>query len=238
MKAEQLIGIGFKEIEAKVYLTLLEIGDLQAGIISKRTGINRRTIYDTLERLKEKGLVSYTLSSNRRVFRAVNPNIILSKIKDIEKQANEIVPELQNLYKESKTDPEVEVYSGRKGIRNILNELLQVKEYLGFGSNEKFPEIMKHDFDLFEKIKKEKGVKSKTLMSIEMKNKSILKTAYNIVYRFIPDEFSLPTSIFIYKNKVAIIIWSQNHVGIVIGSEEVSNSFKQYFQALWKTAKN
>jgi len=236
MKVENLQKIGFALNEAKIYLILLEQGSLQAGEISKKTQINRRTTYDVLERLLEKGYISYSVVANIKVFKAVNPDLIIEKIKELEKQAQEFLPQLKNLYEKTKEDHEANIYRGRKGIRSILNDILRQEEYVVFGSNEKFPKIMQHDFSLFQKRKKDLKINSRTIMSISMRNKLILKEAFT-TYRFIPEYYSQPTSTFIYSNKVAIIIWSEIPVGIVTESESVAYSFKQYFEALWKISK-
>lgn len=236
MKAEDLQKIGFASNEAKIYLILLEYGSLQAGEISKKTQINRRTTYDTIERLIEKGYLSYVIVTNKRVFKAVNPDLIIEKIKEMEKQAQEFLPQLKSIYEGTKEEHEANIYRGKKGIKSILNDILKQKEYVVFGSNEKFPEIMQHDFSLFQKRKKDLKINSRTIMSISMKNKPLLKEAFT-TYRFIPESYSLPTSTFVYGNKVAIIIWSEMPVGMVTESKDVANSFKQYFEALWKLSK-
>ena len=52
MEIEKLQKIGLNLNEAKIYLALLELGEAQAGKISKESQINRTTTYDGLERLK------------------------------------------------------------------------------------------------------------------------------------------------------------------------------------------
>ena len=56
---EKLVPLGLTNTEAKIYVTLIDLGRAQAGIISRKSGIHRRSVYDALERLIEKGLVSY-----------------------------------------------------------------------------------------------------------------------------------------------------------------------------------
>jgi len=236
MLSDNLINLGFTPVEAKIYLVLLESGPLQAGDLSKKTQTNRRTTYDTVERLIAKGYISYSISANRKVFKAVNPEIILDKIKELEEEAKQAIPALKELLLSKKEEQEANIYKGRKGIRAILNDMLKVKEYVGFGSNEKFPEVMTHDFDIFQKKKKELGIRSKTLMNESMRSKSILKTAFT-QYRFIKEKTSQPTSTFVYENKVAIIIWSEVPVGTVIENKELAKTYLQYFDTLWKSAK-
>ena len=56
-------------------------------------------------------------------------------------------------------------------------------------------------------------------------------------FRYIPDEFSAPTTTFVYGNKAAIIIWSDIPIATVITSKEVSKSYLSYFEILWKNSK-
>lgn len=236
MLTEDLEQVGLTKSEAKIYLALLEQGSNMAGKLSKITLINRRTTYDTIERLLEKGYIGFTISANRKVFSAANPDIILYKIDETKTQAKELVPKLKNLFASQKEPEESLVYRGRKGIRAILKDLINSKEYVGFGSNENFPGIMGHDFEAFQREKKERKVKSRTLMSSAMRNKSILKSGYT-GYKFLPEKFSMPTSTFVYRNKVAIIIWSEIPTAMVMENKSVAKSFLQYFNALWKIAK-
>lgn len=236
MLSENLVSLGFTPVEAKIYLALLEHGSLMAGDLSKKTQTNRRTTYDAIERLIEKGYVTYMISANRKVFQAANPEIIIDKIKETEEEAKKALPALKELFSNKKQEQEANIYKGRKGIRAILNDMLKVKEYVGFGSNEKFPEIMTHDFDIFQKRKKELKIQSKTLMNESMRNKQILKAAFT-QYRFINEKTSQPTSTFVYGNKVAIIIWAEVPVGTVIENKELAKTYLQYFNSLWESAK-
>jgi len=52
---ENLRKAGLTENESKTYLALLETGPSQAGVITRKTGLHRRVIYDTLEMLIKKG---------------------------------------------------------------------------------------------------------------------------------------------------------------------------------------
>lgn len=235
MNAKDLHSLGFSENEAKIYLALLQYGSLLAGALSKKTQINRRTTYDTLERMMEKGVVSFTLAAERRVFNAVPPKIILTKLREMEEQAQKIIPELEQLYAEHPKEEEIQIYRGRKGIRSILNQILSVKEYVSFGSNERFPEIMGHDFLQFQKKKTQLKIKSRTLMSIVMKGNPLLQTA-TTEFRYLPKQIAHPTSTFIYDNIVAIVMWTDTPIAITIESKELARTYLHYFNTLWKTS--
>ena len=70
---EQLKEAGLTANESKIYTSLLELGPSNAGLISRKSGLHRRVVYDTLEMLIQKGLVGYILKNNVRLFQASHP---------------------------------------------------------------------------------------------------------------------------------------------------------------------
>src|SRR3989338_1465204 len=103
---EILQELGLSEAEAKVYLTLLEVGSTLAGPVIKKTGLHRGTTYQILQRLKEKGLVS-------------------SVIKEKENALVQILPALKSKMQGSKDKQDVTVYSGSKGIHSVLDKMME-----------------------------------------------------------------------------------------------------------------
>ena len=57
MKEEILTGLGMALNEARVYLSLTETGLATATKIADHSGIHRVNVYDSVNKLKEKGLV-------------------------------------------------------------------------------------------------------------------------------------------------------------------------------------
>jgi sugar-specific transcriptional regulator TrmB len=233
---EALEKIGLNLNEAKIYLALLELKEAQAGEISKKTQINRTTVYDSLERLIERGLVSYIIEANRKVFRPINPDRLLDNIKEKENTLIEILPDLKSIFEQVKEEEESDLFRGKKGIKSILNDMLNYKEYLAFGSSGNFLKIMKHDFHLFQKNKKKLRIKARVILSHSSRNTEQVKVSYS-QFKFIPDEFTAPTTTFVYDKKVAVIVWSEVPIATVIISKEVSQSYGRYFELLWKIAK-
>lgn len=236
MDADKLQRLGLNRNEAKIYLALLEIGEAQAGRLSKKTQINRTTTYDSLERLLEKGLISYSLQAGRKVFQASSPEKLMENIKEQEHAAGEIIPELQQIYRSFKIKEESHMHQGRKGIKSILHDILKCKEYIAFGSSGRFLEIMKHDFLAFQRRKKEQSIKARVILNKSARKSETVSFAYT-QFRYIPDSYATPTSTFVYGDYSAIIIWGENPVAIVINSRAVAKSHRSYFELLWKLAR-
>ena len=70
---EQLNQLGLNGRQARVYLALLQLGSATAIEIAKYTKYKHPTVYDVLDLLKEKRLITETLSGKRKIFSAPRP---------------------------------------------------------------------------------------------------------------------------------------------------------------------
>ena len=71
MHIADLEKLGLNKNEAKVYFGLLKKGQATASELVKSVGVHRNIIYDNLEKLIDKGLVSYVVEGTKRRFIAV-----------------------------------------------------------------------------------------------------------------------------------------------------------------------
>ena len=109
MNNEILKEIGLQDSEIKVYISLLKLKEATPSQITQYTGLHRSNIYDIIEKLKEKGLVSFVIKNNVKYFRASHPSKILDFIKEKEEKISTILPELINLSQEKEEDIKVEI---------------------------------------------------------------------------------------------------------------------------------
>jgi len=232
--------LGLSEAEAKVYLALLETGSTLAGPIIKKTALHRGTTYQILQRLIEKGLVSFVVKSGKRYFEATDPKRFLELLKDKEEKLNEILPSLIQVRNLSKEKQEVTVYSGYRGIKtvcdNILEELKYGGEYIDFGVSGMFRVVMGPYWDIWQKKKKEYKIKAKCIFDISLKkeNPKFLKDYYGEA-RFHSHQFKSMTDTMIYKDKVVLFIWTANPpIAVVIQNKENAQGYRNQFNMMWK----
>ena len=76
MNTEALQKIGLTQNEIKIYIDLLTSGASTAYDIGKRTGIYRVHVYDKVEQLMDKGLVTHVYRGAKKVFQATHPSKI------------------------------------------------------------------------------------------------------------------------------------------------------------------
>lgn len=94
---KSLIKIGFSDKEIVVYLALLELGKRTVSAIARKAGINRTTVYDILETLISKKLVSISGKEPLQEYVAESPDNILSMLRDELVEKQNILLEAQNL---------------------------------------------------------------------------------------------------------------------------------------------
>ncbi|MBU1201481.1 MAG: helix-turn-helix domain-containing protein [Nanoarchaeota archaeon] len=234
MNVETLEKMGLSSNEARVYLALLELGPSSAGKITEKSKVNRRTVYDVLESLIDKGLVSYIIEANRKIFEATDPTRFLDLLKEKEKEIRDSLPELIAKKESSKKTQEATLYRGKKGIKTIFEDILGYKNYDVFGSHGRFGESLGPYFDLFQKRVKEKKINCRLLVSERLRETKSIRHAKT---KFLKKEYDSPVSTIIYGDKVATIIWTDEPVGFVIKGKEASSSFRNYFEIMWEIAK-
>lgn len=232
---EVLKMAGLTENEAIIYQALLQFGPNHAGIISRKTGLHRRVVYDTTERLIKKGLIGYILKNNKKLFQASNPKVFLDIIKEKESKITEILPEMGNLFKQTKEKEETNFYSGKSGLKTVFEEQLQEnpKEILILGGAINAEEILQFYFNWYNKKRK----KGKIRMRIIFNTKKHKKIPFSEI-KHLPEKYASPLAINIYGNKVATIYWNkENPFAIIIKNKEISEGYKKYFELMWKIAK-
>jgi sugar-specific transcriptional regulator TrmB len=238
MNQKFLEEAGLTQSEAKVYLSLLEKGSSRAGEITKHTSIHRRSVYDAVERLIEKGLVSYIKTNNRKYFEAVAPERLLEMLKEREDNIKQILPELHLLRKFSDEKKEVQFFRGKQAIKTVFDDQIKEgKEVLLFGDAVNVDEIVKYYFPHFDKERVEKGIKVRMLFDESARKEKYLSKIPLSDIRFIKKGNKAPTSTNIYGNKVSIIIWEENPKAILIADSSLAESFRAYFEFMWNIAK-
>lgn len=242
MLGESLIKAGLTRVESSVYITLIDLGPSLAGQICKKSGIHRRTVYDALDRLAEKGLISYIVKNNRKYFESANPNRLLDLEKEKEEQIRAELPSLMEIFSKTKTKEETLFYKGKDGLKTAFEDQIislegkasgTGKEILVLGASSEAGEILQFYFKWYNKKRQAKKIHIKFIASIESKGK--IQAPLSEI-RYLPE--TGPTAINIYADKVAIILWSKEKpLAIIIKNKEIASSYRLFFEHMWKTAR-
>jgi HTH-type transcriptional regulator, sugar sensing transcriptional regulator len=249
MSVESILEtIGLTKNEIKIYLALLELGSSTSGAIIKKTKIHTSKVYDGLERLANKGLVTHVIISNTKNFKAVSPDRLLDFLEDKKKEISEeeneiknILPQLKLLQQLKTDDTQAEIFQGWKGMETVFNEGIKAMNkndiwyVLGAYAGEDQEKTNALITKVIKKCEKKK-MKWKVLYNESARETFQYEQQSPITEnKFLPQE--TPATINIYKDVTFIALWIKNPIAFKIKSKKVADSFKKYFEIMWALGK-
>lgn len=239
---------GLTQNESSIYLALCGLGKAHVGEIADRIGLHRKTIYDCLRRLEIKGLVGTFIEEKTKFFVPVNPNRLLDilnereeELKSQKERIQKTLPELLNFFNKKREKVESAIFKGKEGLKTICEDVVRTKpkRLYSITSAGKVLEVLPIYIERFHRKRVKEGIE---LLIIFNKNPESKKRGLKLSkmgltkVKYLPTDYIIPTSIWIYGNKVAFLVWDAE-LGILIEGEDVSDSFKKHFNTIWKIAK-
>jgi sugar-specific transcriptional regulator TrmB len=232
--------LGLTSNEVEIFLTLLRHGECSVYELAKKASLHRQVCYDALERLLNKGFVSYIIKENKKYYKSIEPKKIYNYLEERKEEINTILPQLEEIYAQPTEGTNVEVVKGKLVLRIIYNDIFKTlnetkTELFAMGvDEEKFLE-----FDRIA-IKQYISKMNKAKLKEKLLSKESAATFFpggQSQYRLLPDHLFNPNPTHIYGDKVAIILWGTPMHGIIMQSKQVADAYRKYFHILWDIAK-
>ena len=241
----RLSKLGFTGNESEVYLALARRGSADAHTLIRDTKLHKKVVYENLERLMDKGLVAFITDDGRKVFSVAEPHMLVKLFEDQEKEiaqkkeeANAIAKAISELVKVPTQMRNAAIYRGTKGIRTFYEELLGGKsDYVVFGAPGKSVEIMgEHFWKNFVLKKTEKKIKARLVFNKSLKRYGEqINDKYTSV-RYFQADFEPLTETNVQEDRVGIIVWTPQPLLFIIQDNYVAETYRLYFEKLWKDA--
>ena len=76
-----LNSLGLSDAEGRVYLAALELGEASIQQLSRKSGVKRTSIYNFIDKLKERQVITETRKAKRSVYSAVHPAQLAEMLK-------------------------------------------------------------------------------------------------------------------------------------------------------------
>ncbi len=239
---------GFSPGESKVYLSLLELGISTSGPIVSKSGVSTSKVYKILSRLIKKGFVSYLVKNGVRHFKAENPeklkelfDLRQKELDSLKKGIDEILPSLISKSDLANKKSVTLVYEGIDGLKSVfdnsLKELQRGDAVYISGVTKTTEEIRNYFLHYFKKQTKI-GFKVRCIFDESARFKAKERKNKLSEFRFLPKGMLTPATIDTYHDKTIFSVSNPNYIlTIVIKNQEIAESFKTQFEALWKLAK-
>jgi len=245
-----LKNIGLNEKEIAVYLELLKVESDSALSLSKKTGILRTSTYPIIESLEEKGLVSRVKKGKKINFQAEAPERIGAYIESqrikLEEQirlADDFIPQLKSISRQTGEKPIVKIYEGREGIFKA-NE-----ESFGYSrGNEDETTYFIYPYDLLEELFSDQEMKKSRTQRTGRHIKSEAIYTYSkgerpagpdsVRLRIDGDKYPIKCDISIFKDVIRINTLSKSISSLVIKSQDIADTLKALFKMVFDAGKN
>jgi len=243
---------GLDDKEVKVYISLVEKGELNAYTLAKITGIHRSTTYAILERLLAKGFISEIQKDGKTFYSAIQIGKIAYKIKEKESLLLSLIPEFERIKEEGIS--RVRVFESKESQKqfsfNLFNQINSgnMKELcvLSGGPSKKVnPEKDEEKLTsklfmerLLKELKKQKTkIEYKGIWNEKFKRSELLKLFSGLgENRFLKEIPTLATLV-IYGEYIAYLFTIKGTSQVIeIQNRLIAEENRAYFSYLWKIA--
>lgn len=254
---EYLEELNLSEIEAKLYVALLEKGPVSVRELASAIGLKRTTAYLYVDLLIEKGLVMKMVKGAQKQVAANPPDSLkelvekkMESAKSAQKQLPDIMKAIHTNFSQNNANEEAEIryYKGKDAVKKIYDEALKGAEFRLYVNlkeleNLLMPNNIGLDYNLFEN-----GLVNNPKLEIFeiiaddpalTKQFGLDSTAQGgrYFYKFMPMDVGLTApGILLFDNKVAIINSKEGKpVCVVLYNADYYINSKKLFDYIWAT---
>jgi len=255
IEEELITKAGLTQGESKVYLALLDIGISSIGPVIKKSGVARSFAYNIIDKLIEKGLVSYILKNKNKFYQAAEPSRIIDyleeekqKIDQGKEEIKKLLPKLNEIQK-STPKAKVTIYEGYKGLQTAFehyeDKLKKGEEFICFGGYPTQKDIFHNYWKRHHLKRMQQEIKSKMLLDKDTKQ-DIIKNRNSYKFcdtRRMHKKIKMPAWFYIYKDTITIFLQenpdfkNNQTLAIEIVNDQITQSFKALFDEFWKLSK-
>lgn len=229
--------IGLSTAEAEIYLELLKEDDVRASELSDRVSTSRTHIYDTLDGLVDKALVTYNIKGGKRYYQAAHPRKLVdylserkNRLEDQKAQMVELIPEFIKLHGDNSKKPRIEIFEGREGFKTILKDILRTGlNFLVLNASEGLNNEFGIPLQQFYRDRKHQKLGARMLYPVGAEP---IKNTLDKV-KFIAAEKTRPIPMYIYGDNVAIVLALEEIMVVRVTNMAFAQSLAKEFDILW-----
>ena len=223
--ASWLTQFGLTEAEADIYQALLKQGAATAGMIAKQARQHRRTVYDAVERLLEKGLVGMILRNNRKHYLALNPQT-LSGLLEAQEAAVEQLKHMANVTADAECH--VQLFHGKTGLKQALEKQIVEGNEITVLNPCPTPETsLSFYFQKYEHMRKARKIQ--TIMVTTRQHVSAFAKLPYAQTRIIPIDLK-DCATNIHGTSISFLVWKEPSFCLSIEHPQIAQGFRELVQ--------
>ena len=175
-----------------------------------------------------RGFVSYTIQSGKRFYQATKPKKLIGMLKEKEALVRKILPELDALSGSVGKQPNVEVYTGKDGLKSVFENILsEARSFSCIASKEQMLKLFQYYLPHFVDRRKKAGIKVRIISEGQPLDK---KAPYKLIKN------KIKTATWLYNGKIAMVSLEEKEpMGILINEKNFYETHKMIFDLLWES---
>lgn len=234
MDTKNLEKVGLTRNESIIYISLLKLGITSAQNLVKESELHRSRVYDSLESLQRKGLVSYVVKDYKKYFQAVEPEKLLDYVDEQREAVKQILPDLRKIEGVKREEISASIYKGKDGLKTIHSEMLKEgKDIMVLGAKALIYSELQYFLPNFERKRIKKGMSWICLWDKE-EYKERMPSKSGVQGKVLPPGFDSNGVVNIFGNKVAIVLWKEKYPsGFMIDNKDIANAFRKWFNIIY-----
>jgi sugar-specific transcriptional regulator TrmB len=186
------------------------------------------------------------VQANKKYFEAQSPERLIElielekqKLQKKEEELKKQIPQLESLRKLTKESQEGTIYKGKKGLKSIFEDILKYENqtFRVMGASGKFKELFHAYFIHWQNRRVKAHITLHIIYSASTRKEQREKELALSEIKYIENANVTPSTTFIYGDKVAIIMWSEVPLAFLMRSQNVADSYRNFFDMLWDIAK-
>jgi sugar-specific transcriptional regulator TrmB len=239
-----LTAAGLNETEAKCYETLMQKPDWKPSELAQSVNETRTNCYKILDNLVAKGLAERLDTTKTLRYKATNPSRLLELAREqriareqSEKQLELHAQEMMQQYIKSNEQPGVSYYQGLKEIRHIFEQMSEAKTEVVFVHTRSGDDF--YGFKSMHNLRM-LAVNNKVWRRALTPDTNIATSDYE---SFDPtvflkrtwlrqEDYAAPVEWGAFDDKLYIIAYGQDALGIVVQSQQIADAFRQLFELM------
>lgn len=241
--------LGHNKKEATLLDVLFRNNALRAIDLSKKTGIQRTTVYSVLKELQKTGLIYTTEEYGVTYFASIPPDRLpeyiarkREQLHEYQSQAEQMLPQLLDARSGMSALPNVSFFQGKEGVKQAYEETLNANQekkiYVFSGPDAVFEQMGQEYVAYYTSKRKKLGIESFQIAPNTPYGQLIQQSDTNYIRRtlLIPAEFSFDTEMVIFDNKIGMFSFSNDTlIAVIIEDLPIVNTMKVLFRYMSST---
>ena len=240
---------GLSSNQASVYVATLQLGVDTVLNISKSSGLKRPTVYLILDDLEKLGLISKTIKQNKLLYKAEDPERLLTDLRTKTELIKNALPSLKAIHNIDPEKPNIKIAEGIAGVRGVYNGIFTYlshhpeEKLLIFGSLKDAAQHFEASvIDYFYQVMSKSQNVIREIGNDDYETRKYFRTSVKLnprhEIRLIRNEGRFfETDNMLYGNTLIIFSVKEQIFATIIESANIAETYKTLFNMAWNSGR-